>query len=85
MFGTVAVMVDESMAVAAHQDGSLLVRVDPAEAPHLLRNPDASRAEMGTGRSMGPGWIRVDARAIGNEQGLSDWLSCATRNLAHRA
>lgn len=31
MFGAVAVMLDDSMAVAAHQDGSLLVRVDPAE------------------------------------------------------
>lgn len=85
MFGTVAVMVDDVMAVAAHQDGSLLVRVDPAEDRHLLADPDASRAEMGAGRSMGPGWIRVDARALGDEQGLSDWLSCATRHLAHRA
>lgn len=85
MFGTVAIMIDDSMAVAAHQDGSLLVRVDPGDDAHLLENPDASRAEMGAGRSMGPGWIRVDARALDDEQDLSNWLNCATRYLAHRA
>lgn len=31
MFGALALMVDGSLAVAAHKDGSLLVRVDPAE------------------------------------------------------
>lgn len=53
---------DNVMAVAAHKDGSLLVRVDPAENASLLDCPYASRAEMGAGRSMGEGWIQV-ARA----------------------
>lgn len=84
MFGAVAVMIDDSMAVAAHKDGSLLVRVDPAEDADLLEKSHASRAEMGTGRSMGPGWIRVDARALRDEQDLTHWLNCATRYLSHR-
>jgi TfoX/Sxy family transcriptional regulator of competence genes len=84
MFGAVAVMVDDSMAIAVHKDGSLLVRVDPAEDAHLLKNPHATRAEMGAGRSMGPGWINVDAEALRNEQDLSHWVDCATRFLAHR-
>jgi len=29
MFGAVAIMVDDAMAVAVHKDGSLLVRVSP--------------------------------------------------------
>lgn len=85
MFGAVAVMLGDSMAVAAHQDGSLLVRVDPAEDADLLRDPHASRAEMGAGRSMGPGWIRVDASALRDEHGLRSWLNSAVRHLARRA
>lgn len=84
MFGAIAVMVDDAMAVAAHKDGSLLVRVDPAEDAWLLQSPDASRAEMGTGRSMGEGWIRVEARALHSDEALAGWLEAATRCLAQR-
>ncbi len=79
MFGVVAVMVDGAMAVAAHNDGSLLVRVDPAEDARLLTSPGASRAEMGAGRSMGEGWIRVEATALRSDAALNDWLETATR------
>ncbi len=85
MFGALAVMVDDAMAVAVHKDGSLLVRVDPAEDARLLESPDATRAEMGAGRSMGEGWIRVKARALRSDGGLVDWLDAATRYLAQRA
>ncbi len=84
MFGMVAVMIDDSMAVAALKDGSLLVRVDPAEDARLLKDPHASRAEMGPGRSMGQGWVRVQARALRSDESLSDWLGCATRFLSGR-
>ncbi len=84
MFGAVAVMVDDSMAVAAHRDGSLLVRVDPAEDAQLLEDPHASRAEMGAGRSMGEGWIHVEASGLRSDQSLSDWIACATRCLSRR-
>jgi TfoX/Sxy family transcriptional regulator of competence genes len=85
MFGVTAVMVNDVMTVAAHRDGSLLVRVDPAEDASLLERPDASRAEMGTGRSMGAGWIRVGASALETDQGLSGWLEPAIRFLDLRA
>jgi TfoX/Sxy family transcriptional regulator of competence genes len=81
MFGVTAVMADDAMAVAVHRDGSLLVRVDPAEDAALLQRPHASRAEMGTGRSMGEGWIRVGASALETDQGLSDWLQPVIRFL----
>ncbi len=84
MFGAIAVMVDDAMAVAAHKDGGLLVRVDPAEDARLLKRPGASRAEMGTGRSMGEGWIRVEARALRSDSALVGWLETATRYLAQR-
>ena len=84
MFGAVAVMVDGAMAVAAHKDGSLLVRVDPAEDARLLGKPDVSRAEMGTGRSMGEGWLRVQPQALGDDQALRDWVETATGYLARR-
>ena len=84
MFGVIAVMVDDAMAVAVRKDGSLLVRVDPAEDACLLENPDASRAEMGAGRSMGEGWIRVKARALRSDAALVGWLEAATRHLAQR-
>lgn len=84
MFGAVALMVDDSMAVAANKDGSLLVRVDPAEEGALLDDPHASRAEMGQGRSMGPGWIRVDPAAVLDESDLRTWLDRAVRYLARR-
>jgi TfoX/Sxy family transcriptional regulator of competence genes len=84
MFGAIAVMVDDAMAVAVHNDGSLLVRVDPAEDAWLLESPDASRAEMGVGRSMGAGWIRVEARALCSDAALVGWLETATRYLAQR-
>ena len=72
------------MAVAVYKDGSLLVRVDPAEDARLLESPDASRAEMGAGRSMGAGWIRVEATALRSDAALVGWLEAATRYLAQR-
>ena len=85
MFGAIAVMVDDAMAVAVHEDGDLLVRVDPAEDARLLGFPGASRAEMGAGRSMGEGWIRVEARALRDDAPLVDWVEAATGYLARRA
>ena len=84
MFGVIAVMVNDAMAVAVHKDGSLLVRVDPAEDARLLESPAASRAEMGAGRWMGEGWIRVEAGALRSDVVLVGWLEAATRHLAQR-
>jgi TfoX/Sxy family transcriptional regulator of competence genes len=77
MFGVRAIMVDNVMVVAVHRDGSLLVRVDPADDDKLLSNAHAYRAEMGAGRSMGQGWIHVEAEALRSDVGLTSWLDCA--------
>jgi TfoX/Sxy family transcriptional regulator of competence genes len=77
MFGTIAVMVDGAKLVAVGKDHSLLVRVHPDDDEVLLARPDATRPEMGSGRSMGVGWIRVDAAAIEDDETLDLWLAHA--------
>ncbi|MDJ1114230.1 TfoX/Sxy family protein [Microbacterium dauci] len=77
MFGALALMVDDSMAVAVFKDESLLVRVRDDEDEALLREPDAARAEMGEGRSMGLGWVRVTLDA--EHTRLPFWVAAALR------
>lgn len=72
MFGARAFMVDGHMAVAARPD-DLLVRVDPARSAELLARPEASQAEMGAGRSMGPAWVAVAA----DGSDLDFWIGVA--------
>lgn len=79
MFGAIAVMFDDAMLVAVNGDRSLLVRVAPQDDAEVLGNGGATRAEMGTGRSMGIGWIRVDGDAIADDAMLQLWLDHALR------
>ena len=81
MFGGRSVMVDEKMIAAARKDGGLLVRVPADDHDELLRRPGATQAEMGAGRSMGPGWIEVDGDTIADDDQLAGWFEIA---LAHR-
>ena len=77
MFGGRSVMVDDRMLVSALRDGGLLVRIDPDRHDELLGRPGAEQAQMGRGRSMGPGWIEVAADAIREEVQLSSWITTA--------
>ena len=80
MFGVVAVMVDEAMLVAVGKDGGLLARVDASADAVLLERPEASRAEMGNGRSMGWGWIWIEPDALASDDVLDFWLDqCLAR------
>lgn len=85
MFGAVAVMLNGAMAVAVHKDASLLVRVDPARDSELVTRTGASRATMGAARSMGPGWIHVNAAAVLSDAHLAEWIQHATTYLRQRA
>ena len=85
MFGVIAFLVDGAMAVGVHKDGSLLVRIAPSEDAELLARAGASRAEMGAGRSMGVGWIRVDGTALQNDDALRGWIRSAERGLLERS
>ncbi|HLR96816.1 MAG TPA: TfoX/Sxy family protein [Jiangellaceae bacterium] len=77
MFGGRSFMVNEKMVVSALKEGALLVRVPPDEHDELTTHPGAEQAEMGVGRSMGPGWVSVSASAIDTDERLSFWLTVA--------
>ncbi|WP_420111445.1 TfoX/Sxy family protein [Pseudactinotalea sp.] len=76
MFGGLSFMVRGAMLVAVRGDESLLARVDPERGNELVARTGTSRAEMGTGRDMGPGWIHVTAEALDGD-GLTFWLDAA--------
>ncbi len=77
MFGGRSFMLNDKMIVSALKDGGLLVRVAAGDHEELCRRPGASQAYMGKGRSMGPGWIEVDAESIAGEAELRFWLDVA--------
>lgn len=77
MFGGRSFMVNEKMIVSALKNGGLLVRVAADRHDELLRRPGAAQAEMGPGRDMGPGWIEVNATALGDDEQLSSWVAIA--------
>jgi hypothetical protein len=63
MFGGLSFMVNDKMIVNVRRSGDLLVRVDPHRSPELVADHGARPAEMGAGRSMGPGWLDVPPTA----------------------
>lgn len=77
MFGGRSFMVRNKMVVSALKHGDLLVRVPADRHDELLERPGASQAEMGAGRTMGPGWVQVDAASITTGDSLSSWLTLA--------
>jgi TfoX/Sxy family transcriptional regulator of competence genes len=74
MFGGLAFMVDGQLAVSAGRDGSLLVRVDPADYDDLLREGGVPAA-MNTERPMGRGWMTVPCPAIEDAERLAFWVA----------
>lgn len=80
MFGGRVFMVDDKILISAGKDGDLLVRVPADQHDELVTRAGARQAEMGAGRTMGPGWISVSAAAIGSDDQLSFWAEVA---LAH--
>ena len=77
MFGGTSFMVDDEMVVHSRAGGHLLVRVEKARHDELLARDGASQAEMGTGRSMGAGWIDVASGAIADDDALDSWVGVA--------
>jgi TfoX/Sxy family transcriptional regulator of competence genes len=72
MFGGLAFLANGNMAVAASGQGGLMVRIDPADAETLTRDPHARRMEM-RGREM-DGWLRVDAEGATSDAELERWV-----------
>ncbi|GAB3253967.1 TfoX/Sxy family protein [Arthrobacter pigmenti] len=80
MFGGISFMVDDKMVVAAGKDGSLLVHVDPGRHEELLQHPACRQAEMGKGRTMGPGWLTVDPEPLADAEQLTFWIEQGMQN-----
>lgn len=76
MFGTRAFMVSEKLAVCVQKDGGLLVHIESERHDELVEQ-GAEQAEMGAGRSMGPGWVTVSAESIAGEDRLRFWVAAA--------
>lgn len=72
MFGGLAFLIQGNMAVSASSQGGLMLRVDPAEAESLIREPHVRRVEM-RGRKM-DGWLRVDAEVVEATDDLRRWV-----------
>lgn len=83
MFGGRSFMVNDRMIASALKDGDLLVRVARDRDGELVEEPGATRAEMGAGRSMGPGWVSVCAGSITDDERLSFWIGVALEH--HRS
>ena len=85
MFGGLVFMVNEQMAVCVGAGGgALLVRVSPSRDAEYLEAAGARRGEMSATRSMGPGWIAVDAAALTGDAGLHFWIAAALEHNAER-
>lgn len=86
MFGGLAFLVrDKMVACVGTGNRALLVRVDGAREPEYLERDGAHHAVMGKGRSMGDGWITVDAEALSSDPGLQFWVGAALEYNAGRA
>jgi hypothetical protein len=72
MFGGLAFLVAGNMAVAASGQGGLLLRIDPADADTLTREPHVQRFEM-RGRAM-DGWLHVGVEAVEQDEELRRWV-----------
>lgn len=75
MFGGLCFMVNDKLLVGAMKDGALLVRIDPARNAELMSRPGTATPEMGAGRSMGPGWLRVTPEEADDD--LDFWIAQA--------
>ncbi|WP_256981145.1 MULTISPECIES: TfoX/Sxy family protein [unclassified Rhodococcus (in: high G+C Gram-positive bacteria)] len=86
MFGGLAFLVRDKMVVCVGTGSrALLVRVDGVREPEYLQREGAHHAVMGRDRSMGEGWITVDADALANDTALEFWVAAALAYNASRA
>lgn len=81
MFGTKAFLLDGRILVGARTGGVLLVRTDDENGAALLTESGAARAAMGA-KTMGTGWLDVEASAIEDDTSLMFWLDVARESAA---
>jgi TfoX/Sxy family transcriptional regulator of competence genes len=76
MFGGLAFLIGDNMAVAASGQGGVLVRVDPAQSDTHVATTNARLMEM-RGRAM-QGWLRVDPEDLRTKRQLAKWVELGT-------
>lgn len=72
MFGGLAFLVGDRMAVAAGSQGRLLVRIDPTQSQAFVARPGVCPMEM-RGRPM-KGWVLVEPTHLGAASQLTQWV-----------
>jgi hypothetical protein len=72
MFGGLAFLVGGRMVVAASREGGVLLSVDRAVSPALLRKPH-TRPMVMRGKELA-GWLRVEPDGIRTKRQLTTWL-----------
>lgn len=77
MFGGRSIMVNGKIVVSVRKGGTLLVRVNTDQLEEYLERPEATKALMGSGREMAPGWIEIAADALSEGGPLSFWVGAA--------
>lgn len=73
MFGGLAFLVEERMAVSASSKGGLMVRIDPTQTESLVSEPHVRPFEM-RGKGI-DGWLLVDAEALKADDELRRWVN----------
>jgi TfoX/Sxy family transcriptional regulator of competence genes len=73
MFGGLVFLVGGNMSVAAGEQGSLVVRVDPKDTDEFLAKPHAQPFLM-RGRPM-EGRVRVEAEGVRTKRQLERWVT----------
>jgi TfoX/Sxy family transcriptional regulator of competence genes len=64
MFGGLAFLINGHMAAAASRQGTMMLRVDPAETDALVAESYAERMVM-RGRAL-DGWLSIDTATLGD-------------------
>ena len=72
MFGGLAFLIREHMAISASGQGGVLVHADPGQSDELVATTKATVAIM-QGREM-PGWLRVGADDVEIDEDLEPWV-----------
>jgi len=73
MFGGLAFLIDDHLAVSASSKGGLLVRIDPALTASLVNGPHVRPFQM-RGREMS-GWLWVDGEVLKTNDELRRWVN----------
>lgn len=79
MFGGIGFLLRGNMCVGVWKT-SLIVRLDPAEAQDLLKQPHVRVFDI-TGRPM-KGWLLVEAEGLEADRQLAEWLERAAAFVA---